>query len=69
MAEEILEPPFLSDGERVSLKSPARHHGLLTLLLKVARYSHSSFFREPSFGAYTKDTKHSILKRENTPST
>jgi hypothetical protein len=37
MEDEILELPFLSDGERVSLKSPARHHGLLTLFLKDAR--------------------------------
>jgi hypothetical protein len=35
--ENTLEPPFLSKGDKVALKSLARHHGLLTLSLKVIR--------------------------------
>jgi hypothetical protein len=37
MEDVIYEPPFLSDGDKVSLKSPARHNVLLTLFLNVTR--------------------------------
>jgi hypothetical protein len=69
MEDVICEPPFLSDGNKVSLKSPARHHGLLTLSLNVTRYFHSSFFRFPTFKAYTKETRQSRLDRVKVPST